>query len=786
MKEVVIIYHNHLDPEWARCYERPMLNDHAISRSYADVWDYIIDRWLDMADEGYQYTEGQAIVWRTYLNRHPERKARIKELIKNRKLEILLQGELTPETNYIPAEGLARNYLLASPFYDEFCGENYDGTRKAWIWDAFGNSANMPQVLKLAGAEMVGGTRYRACPDDFWIGIDGTVLPCIDKKIRSNTWDKNCNVYYVLSRHPRCPHCNGFGCEKCGGRGMITKNDYREDETAAFLGKLAAEEDDPVFGIIGGEETLPDRCVLNAIGKCNEEYGGRVHFRFGDVCEYWECNRAYYEKEAAKYTEPSVDLNPVHSGCYVTRIENKQRVRSLVYALIQAEAETAVNLWKEGKTAAPPAGFTLAWRNLLLNMHHDSISGAHIDEGQTELLDYLDEAESIISRHVQIKKIFTANRVARDETNAGVRRKKLGAMEISYDLRGIISITKNGRDVFGEFEYKNLTYTRNTTGRIHIGELVLNGEYGDNRDIAAEVDCVLLGAYNYAVYEGEDYVWWRGRDTVRDPGIKKLQWEIRVQASEDGERLDFVTQIDWDTANKRLKIAVPVNDGAGKSSVWEIPYGFIRRGFEPAENSPGPAPEAGEPYMVETARMGDFPALHWVRHDINEDEGVAVLNRGLPSAKWIPGCFEISLLRSPTMPGDTVMPSVEENWDIDGMRDAGKHLFEYSIWPYTKHVSPGDMTRAGYRYNRATPEVPFSVTGDVVITTFKCADDGGGFILRLQEAGGKDGGLEIQFAEEKTVTVVNLMEKPLEAPGKAAVFTRSLHRHEILTLRITD
>ena len=95
-KEVVVIYHDHLDPEWARCYDRPLYRNGILLRSYADVWDYIIESWEKMAGEGYGYSEGQYLVWRTWLERHPDKREWLKEQIAQGRLEILLQGELTP------------------------------------------------------------------------------------------------------------------------------------------------------------------------------------------------------------------------------------------------------------------------------------------------------------------------------------------------------------------------------------------------------------------------------------------------------------------------------------------------------------------------------------------------------------------------------------------------------------------------------------------------------------------------------------------------------------------
>jgi len=777
MKQVVIIYHNHLDPEWARCYDRPLMWNSIILRSYADVWDFIISNWLDLVNDGFQYTEGQNLVLRTYLRRHPEKTELIKKLIQEHKLEILLQGELTLETNYVPAEGLARNYLLAKKFYDEFCGNDYPGTKIAWIWDAFGNSANMPQVLKLAGAEVVGGTKYRPCPGDYWVGIDGTKLPCIDTKFGT---DDSRSVHYGLSRHVHCDDCKGYGCEKCKGWGMVSKHPFIEEEVYEFLEAASKSEEEVKFVMIGGEEVLPNRCILNAMEKLNKKYRGQVEFRFGSISEYWEYNKSYFESVKKDYTEPTEDLNPVHQGCYVTRIENKQRTRSITYALIQAETEIAAKMWKKGTVEPVPEELTLAWQNLLLNMHHDSISGAHIDAGQAELMDYLDESESIAYHYIPNKANIKAKRIEGvDVTHAGICTKKLGKMQVTYDKNGIISIKKDEKDLFGSFKYKNMTFTRNQSDHVHIGELLLQCEWGDNHNTYFPGDYVMLGKYNYSVYDNSDHIWWRGKYETGDPNVNILEWEIRVQASPDGERLDFITEVTWDTFNKRLRVAIPVND-TRKDSIWEIPYGFIKREFDPDNILPfSPVHRS-----LATRPIGEFPVLHWVRHDIDEKSGVAILNKGIPSFKWIPGCFEISLLRSPTMTGDTVLPSVDEIWDVDGTRDTGRHRFEYSIWPYTNGLTNSQLTRVGYEYNDASPKVPFIVEGDIVITTFKVAESGDGFILRVQEANGTNSMMKLVFDDVKKIIPVNIMEEPCGEIVQDKKFEYILHKHEILTLLI--
>lgn len=778
-REVVIIYHNHLDPEWARCYDRPVFRNSVYLRSYADVWEYIINTWLDMADEGFGYTEGQYIVWRTYLNRHPEKKERIKELIKNGRLEILLQGELTPETNYLPAEGLSRNYLLAKDFYEEFCGKDYKGTKLAWIWDAFGNSANMPQILKLAGAEMVGGTRYRSCKEDIWEGIDGTKIPCIDKRFGIDSGSKEENILYGLSRHAHCPECKGYGCKKCNGSGMIFEHNFKEEEVLLFLKRAADEKEDKKFVLIGGEEVLPHRCILNAVAALNQEYEGEVVFRFGGLEEFWDKTKEYYAEALTKDTNNSPDLNPVHQGCYITRIENKQRVRAITYRLLQAEALEAAKAWREG-FHKPDQQFTVAWRDLLLNMHHDSISGAHIDNGQKELMDYLDEAESIAAQYVLRKKTKQINRIEGKECGRdGKHFKTLGRMKVCYDRKGILSVVKNERDLFGDFTYKNMTFTGNSSRKVRIGELTLQCDWGDNHNAYFLGDNVLLGDYNYDVYEDERGILWRGRHEAMDPEVKVLEWEIRVESSDDGEKLNYTVNINWDTSNKRVRAVIPVADDT-KKSVWEIPYGFIERAFDPDNMLPFKS-EFG---AIATRPIGEFAAMHWVKHEIDSKTGVVILNKGIPSAKWIPGCFELSLLRSPTMTGDTVLPSVDEMWDVDGLRDSGNHCFEFSVWPYTEAVSNAEITKEGYAFNDALLEVPFDLKGDVIVTAFKLAESGDGCILRINEINGCDSKMTITFKECREVQEVDLFENPTGTVCNTIVYERMLHKHEILTLLI--
>ena len=71
-REVLLIPHNHFDPTWRRCFDRPAVYHGVTVRSYAEIEALCFDAWLALAPRGYTYFEGQTAVLRKYLERRPE------------------------------------------------------------------------------------------------------------------------------------------------------------------------------------------------------------------------------------------------------------------------------------------------------------------------------------------------------------------------------------------------------------------------------------------------------------------------------------------------------------------------------------------------------------------------------------------------------------------------------------------------------------------------------------------------------------------------------------------
>lgn len=772
MKEIMVVPHLHFDPIWRRCFDRHARKDGIVVRSYAEVEEMCINSWLKLSKQGYTFSEGQASVWRKYLERNPGKAAVLKKELQQGRLDILLAGEVVPDTNMPTAEGLVRNFLVAQPLYHELAGPEHAGLKLAWLEDAFGNSANYPQVLAGVGAEVACATTYRVCPGPVWTGIDGTSILCFDHypAVRPCSFDK----------YPPCRTCNGKGCKACNHSGLAPIANFGATQIGESLEKALALRGDWAAVFILAEELAPDASLIGYVKEFNDKYKGKAQARMANPSDIYKRYLPELRRQAArlKSNTPTSDLNPVMPGCMVSRIRCKQRTRSIAYLLVAAEAGLANQSWHRKKPQSPPTALAEAWEKVCFNQFHDAITGTHIDSAYTELMTMLDQAGKIALRH--LPKPLKTDR----ESHASyrpVRRfpstLKLGKFDISYDRTGLVSILSNGCDVFGRLE----GYT--TASRPYrIGELVLEADFGDAwgqripsfPEIHKDATRVSLGDFQHSVESSRSGIRWHGRYNGGDPHVRKLEWVVTATLSADGNRIDFETEVDWDTANRRLRVLVPVNS-QGSTATYEIPYGFIDRVFDPSKLD----------YSQFRSNTMEFPALHWVRKAVNPHSGVALLNKGLPCARWMPGRLDLSLLRSPTWSFCVVEAGNYEFWDIDGQRDTGKHRFEYSIWPYYQRLSPHQLTVAGYDYNLPHAlHIPFRISGNAIVTAWKPAEDGSGWIIRIQESNGRHSKAALRFDTMVEVQSTDLLERLAGEPVLTRDYPISLHPHAIRTFRL--
>ena len=803
-KEVLFTFYLHMDPTWRRCYDRLAVRDGVTLRPYTDVEAMQIDAFLKLADRNHVFTQGQMAVWRKYIERrgfdrhgdHPDGiVADIRRGADEGTLTIPFAGETVQDNSMPAAEALVRNYLVAWPLYRQLAGENHPGMKIAWLADVFGNNPNLPQLLRGLGCEMTSWTSYRQLGEDTWVGIDGSMV------LTPSALPNRMAGVYV--KNPPCTACDGVGCDVCQNTGMEIPQAFNFDAMRGAIRQAAAEPAETAYVFLTSEEALPDERLCDMIEQMDAELApGGCRVRWAPYWEFIGRYRPTMEQAAATRdrTKPSVDLNPAMSGCYVTRIKCKQRTRAIAYELIQAEAKLASAGWAAKTPAKPAQEFEQAWRQVTFNHFHDAITGTHIDSAYTELMEMLDAAQAVARRHVKPRRAGRAGEFAMLEQGNGATvtsdapkppankpvrvtprdslttfTRRLGALDVTFDRLGIVSILRDGVDVFGAA--RQVSPVRRN---MRIGELLLDPDYGDAWGQRIEPvfgvsteGSIPLGDYNFIVEANASVIRWKGMYRGGDPMIKKLSWIVTASASADGQRVDFAADITWDAGSRRIVVNVPVAT-QDPSAQFECPFGFIERTFDASKIN----------YTLWGMNDQTFPVQHWMRAKIDDRRGLAVLNKGIPCGRHVPGAFQLSLLRSPQAFFCIVEPGTYEFWDYDGQRDAGKHHFEFSLLPYTEGLSETELTRLGFDYNNAGPVVPFKITGDVVVTAWKLAEDGQGWILRCYDASGQGTTAAVTFDTLRYVVPTDLLERPQGDPVHTARFETRLHKHGMLTVKI--
>jgi alpha-mannosidase len=758
-KTVIVLPHNHFDPSWRRCFDRKSrLGEHVLA-SYAQIEKEVIDRWLDY---GQPFTEGQAAVLEKYLEKRPQNKETLQKLAVSGRFACPMAGQTVQGTNLPAPEGLIRNFLCAIPFYRALLGEEHAPLRLMWDEDAFGGSPNYPQIIRGTGADVICRVYYHSPKGRVWQGLDGSRVAWLD------------SFYPRVSvaadeKHLWCDSCLGEGCERCGETGVRFVPELGYDRICASLEEAAGTPEEFVVVNVGGEEILPERELKPAIDDTMKKYP-HAEIRMGTVYDVFarvkkELLTALEEDEC----EPE-DLNPVFPGCFSSRIDIKQRVRDLSYRLCAAESGLARQAFTEKKNPVLPESFNLAWRKITFCQFHDIITGTLSDSAYAEAMEMLNEAEEIIEPFVSLAPAKWPRLTDCASGTSGLRALNWGSHEIAVDDQGILSVTTNGRQLMKQ----------QPNGRLRrpfrIGELAVETDAGDawgTRIPPLVATAVGLGDFQRITHLSPDRVVWSGCYPADDYMIKKIEWTTALVRGEK-EMLYFFTQIDWDTCSRGIKAIFPV-DSEELFASYEVPFGHADRAYDSSKVD----------YLSVSPNYMVFPAQNWVMKKTDETTGVAVFNRGIPGFKWVPGCFEMNLLRSPQFHFCANEPQTYDFNDFNGLRDTGVHQFEYALLPFTDAKTPADLTRLGFDFNMPYDfSLPFTVSKNVTVTAFKPAEDGNGFILRYFNPDSNAALVELRFQETMQISKCTLLEKDHGGAIFKSAFTDTLRGFGIETLRL--
>ena len=262
-------------------------------------------------------------------------------------------------------------------------------------------------------------------------------------------------------------------------------------------------------------------------------------------------------------------------------------------------------------------------------------------------------------------------------------------------------------------------------------------------------------------------------------GGRPFQATAKATLTEGIDRIDFDVDVQsWDAFNARIRFAFPVPFKG--EDFYEIPYGTLKR-------------EPYAPTFDWTGANGDWPAINWAGVQ-GSDLSVALFNKGTPSYKIEDDSqggknILLSVLRSP------LIPTYLEMTDYHGMRDAGRHHFEFSLAAYAGSFEESPVVANAESFNAEAlalpwrvelPQMPRVKSDCVKISALKTAEKGKALIIRLFEFRGRGGEAMIELpATVASVSKVNLLERNgfVLKRQKDGSVKLSLRPWEIATLR---
>ena len=385
-KKLYIIPNQHMDLVWRRCFDRDIQYGGQNFVSYTDIEKIYIDDSIKLCEkyDFYRFSVESVAVLRQYLRRNPEKEGKIAQLIQEKRLYVPFTGNNIVDTNLTMGESIVRNYRQGYHWLKSKFDHVPDGADRN---DAFGNSAQMPQIFRKFGVKWTYNVTYSPCTAPYWRGLDGSTVYNVEP-VRAGT----------VGGYPKyrpCPACGGFKekpCRVCGNRRVDQAYMNKRRFRLNLQENLIKESKLPCYILAGGEEVAPDEDIaLWAL-----ENRDRFAIEFANFESY----KQYRLREIAAVDDPepaqvmdSPECNCNNTGVYVSRIKVKQSFRRLEHMVYAAEGLAAAEYLRTGRY--PWEKFDAVWEKLLFVMFHDAITSTHVDAGYEEVMDAMADARRL-------------------------------------------------------------------------------------------------------------------------------------------------------------------------------------------------------------------------------------------------------------------------------------------------------------------------------------------------------------------------------------------------------
>ncbi|NQT92902.1 MAG: hypothetical protein HQ559_09080, partial [Lentisphaerae bacterium] len=685
----------------------------------------------------YRFVLDQVCYVKPFLERYPEESASFRRFVREGRLQIVCGTDCMPDVNMPCGESFIRQVLYGKGYYrDEL---DVDVT-VGWQLDTFGHHAQMPQLLKLAGYEsfwFFRGVSSWDVPSEFiWEGLDGSRIPAF--------WLVQ-GYAPVYGSPEKLPEFAEFMKEKFEGLGQWAPGPDR----VALAGRDVAEPEEHVPPLVEEINRQPDRPFSIHLGVPTDfeavvakrdnrpviqgelnpifqgTYSSRIELKqwtrelerllttaekLGALCNW--LGTPTDGDELWEAWEPML-FNHAHdlmSGVMTDHVY-EDTVRGYDYSKRRAEEIVGKRIETVcSQTDTQGDGIPLVVFNML-SWPRTDVAEAELgfsDSGIRSIEVLSPEGEPVPAQIVD---------ASRDE-DGSLRRARIAF--IAADVPAVGHAVYQAVPCQGEADSPIAEENENPTGTIEnehyrVTVNLSTGEIAELLDKTADWQ-VVDGAANvvarqhdagdfwelYKPLDGGSRIAMQDRQPVPKPGEETIfsneevgepgtmrrgpvfseftvshpfggegMFSTRVRLYTGLRRIEICTRILNTEKSVRYQALFPTTVRNGRD-VHEIPFGAIER-----------------PAGIE------FPAQNWADHS-NGEQGLALLNRGLPGNLVTDGTMMLSLLRATRIVAYGFSGGYERGMSSDTGFELDKHLtFDYALVPHTGDWKESKIYRQG-------------------------------------------------------------------------------------------
>jgi mannosylglycerate hydrolase len=376
-----IVPHTHWDREWYLPFQQFRMR---LARTVDEILDVL------EADEAFSHftLDGQAVILEDYLELRPHQESRLRALVASGRIAIG-PSYVLPDEYLAGQEALVRNVLVGRQVCRRIGGQPMP---VGYMPDTFGHVAQMPQILRGFGLDTF--VFWRGLGDESdelgavftWQGPDGSSVTAI-RQLGSygsanelGRWGENGTRHHddpgswpsvAAARFERFVRTHGETVRRSGLADALLCNGADHERIQADLPALLAHAREAHPGMAAEISTY-----AGYVDRIRPRLDGSLRLHLGELCGGRDA--------------------PVLRGINSTRMYLKQRYAQVERDLLVAET-TATLAWLDG-APYPSEELSFAWREVLRNLPHDSISGCSIDEVHRDMAARFQAADQIAAR----------------------------------------------------------------------------------------------------------------------------------------------------------------------------------------------------------------------------------------------------------------------------------------------------------------------------------------------------------------------------------------------------